>query len=168
MARDTRNAKITNHPLASKDQVLEIFKNFVSRVERSTGKKVQRLRSDRGGEYTSYEFDEYLAEKGIERNLTVGYSPNQNGVAERLNRTLNEKTTAMIHASQMDDASWAEAMVTASYVRNRSPVEILGNRTPKEIWSGRRPTVKHLRVFGCLAAVKIEKVHRSTKLDSKN
>lgn len=124
---------------------------FKSQVERQTGKKLKTLRSDNGKEYVNFEFDAFLNECGIMRQLTVPYTPQQNGVAERANRTLVEMArTMMLHAGT-PKSLWVEAINTAVYLRNRSPTSILGNITPYEVWYGRKPNVNHLRTFGCIA-----------------
>ena len=93
-------------------------------VERSTGRRIISLRTDNGGEYTSLEFQSYLKREGIKHELTVPRSPEQNGVAERLNRTLMEAVRSMLVGAQLPQRFWAEALATAVYLRNRSPTEL--------------------------------------------
>lgn len=90
-------------------------------VEKSTGHNVKTLRTDNGGEYTSREFEDYLKKEGIRHEYTVPKTPEQNGVAERMNRTLVETVRAMLSDSKLPKKFWAEALSTASYVRNWSP-----------------------------------------------
>ena len=78
------------------------------------------LRTDNGGEYISAEFNEYLKIRGILHELTIPYTPEQNGVAERLNRTLMETAQSMISHSGLSSKYWGEAVVSAAYVRNRT------------------------------------------------
>ena len=80
--------------------------------------KIKALRADRGGEYMSEEFKSYLKECGIKSELTAAYSPQQNGVSERLNRTLVEAARSMLYHADLSNAYWAEAVVTATYLRN--------------------------------------------------
>ncbi len=101
---------------------------------------IMKLRTDNGGEYLSKEFQAYLASNGIEHQLTVPHSPQQNGVAERLNRTLVESARAMLSHSNLPNRFWAEAVSTAAYLRNR---------TAK--WYGHKPDISNLKVFGCAA-----------------
>jgi transposase InsO family protein len=80
-----------------KSEVLEKFKDYVNLVENQTGSKVKGLRSDNGGEYMSKDFDQFCNDRGIQREPTIPYSPQQNGVAERMNRTLMETARSMLY-----------------------------------------------------------------------
>ena len=80
------------------------------------------------------------------------YSPEQNGVPERMNRTLLESARSMMFQAGLPDRFWAEAVECAAYIRNRTSMSaIKGNKTPLEVWSGKKPDVSHLKVFGCMA-----------------
>ena len=105
--------------IKNKMEVPEKFKLFEATVNKKCGEPIMKLRTDNGGEYMSKEFQEYLAVKGIEHQLTVPYSPQQNRVAERLNRTLMESARAMLSHSNLPNKFWAEAVATAAYLRNR-------------------------------------------------
>lgn len=156
---DDRSRRIFIYFMKSKDEVFDKFKEFQKLVERQTGKKIKILRSDNGGEYINAEFNKYLKESGIARQLSVPHSPQQNGVAERANRTLVEMArTMMLHAGVKDNL-WAEAIMTAAYLRNRCPTKHLDDKTPYEIWHGRKPNVSHFRTFGsyCVALNKSHK-----------
>ncbi|BBH01567.1 multidrug resistance-associated protein 9 [Prunus dulcis] len=141
--------------LQHKSQAFNIFKRFKSMVELQSGYQIKKLRSDRGGEYTSLDFSKFCEEVGLERQLTVAYSPQQNGVAERKNRTVMEMARAMMHEKKIPLKFWAEAVNTAVYLQNRSPTSALDNSTPFEKFSGRKPGVKHLRIFGSLCYIHI-------------
>ncbi|KAI5325793.1 hypothetical protein L3X38_034867 [Prunus dulcis] len=141
--------------LQHKSQAFNIFKRFKSMVELQSGYQIKKLRSDRGGEYTSLDFSKFSEEMGLERQLTVGYSPQQNGVAERKNRTVMEMARAMMHEKKISLKFWAEAVNTAVYLQNRSPTSAVDNSTPFEKFSGRKPGVKHLRIFGSLCYIHI-------------
>ena len=93
---------VTVYCLPSKDGVLECFKQFQTEAERQTGKKLKVLRSDNGGEYTSKAFEDYCSSKGVRHEKSVSYTPQQNGVAERMNRTLMECVRAMLTHAQLD------------------------------------------------------------------
>ena len=115
----------------------------------------------------SKEFEAYLTSRGIKHQLTIPYSPEQNGVAERLNRTLMESARAMMSHANLPNSFWAEAVATAVYLRNRSESSALKeDMTPYEKWYGRKPDVSHLRVFGCIAYSHIPDSRRR-KLDKK-
>lgn len=133
-------------------------------IERQSGRKLKILRTDNGGEYTSNEFQAYLKRQGIKHETTIPKTPEQNGVAERMNRTLVESTRTMIFDANLPKRFWAETLSTVVYLRNCSPTKAVENITPFEAWHGYKPEVSHLRVF---AYVHIEKDERS-KLDPKS
>lgn len=146
--------------LKSKDEVFEAFKNFKTEAEKQTGKKIKCLRTDNGREYLSNIFESFLRENGIKRQLTVPYTPQQNGLAERANRTLVEMARTMIIHSGLSETFWAEAVRTSAYLRNRIVTKILCDKTPFEMWKGFKPAVGHLKVFGAKAIV-LDKTHKS-------
>ena len=135
-------------------------------MEKSSGRKVKTIRTDNGGEYTSTRFEEYLKSEGIRHERTIPKTPEQNGVAERMNRTLVETVRSMLMDAKLPHKFWGEALSTAVYLRNRSPTRTVEGNTPFEAWTGKNPTVCHLRVFGCDAYAHIPKDERG-KLDPK-
>ncbi|CAL9023435.1 unnamed protein product [Prunus brigantina] len=146
----TWRANVPPELIHSDSEVFGIFKKFKAMVELQSGYKIKRLRSDRGGEYTSLEFLKFCEDVGLERQLTVAYSPQQNGVAERKNRTILEMSKAMMNEKKLPYMFRGEAVNTAVYIQNRCPTKALENTTPFEAFSGRRPGIKHLRVFGSI------------------
>ena len=152
--------------LKHKSEVFQRFQEWKALVETASGRKIKTLRSDNGGEYTSTEFAAFMAKEGIRHEFTIPHTPQQNGVAERLNRTLIEGVRTMLADSRLPHRFWAEAPSTCVYLRNRSPTKAVTGVTPYEAWSGTKPDVSHLRVFGCSAYALVPKVERS-KLDSK-
>ncbi|XP_042756658.2 retrovirus-related Pol polyprotein from transposon TNT 1-94 [Lactuca sativa] len=145
--------------IKTKDEAFRTFTDFRSKVENETGEKLKMLRTDRGGEFLSKKFEEYCSETGLERQYTAPYSPQQNGVVERRNRTVLEMARSCLKAMMVPDALWGEAVSHAVYVLNRLSTKALDGTTPYEIWTGRKPHVGHLRVFGCVAHMKIAKNH---------
>ena len=113
-------------------------------AEKSLGRSVKTLRTDNGGEFTSAEFEEYLRKERIKHELTISICPEQNGVAERLNRTLVEMVHSMLADSELPKSFWAEAFATATYLRNRSPTKAVEGKTPYEALYGLKPKVGHL------------------------
>ena len=152
--------------LKTKDQVFECFRNWKALVKKQTRHKLKMLRTDNGGEYTSRQFEQYLKSEGIRHEKTVPKTPEQNGVSERLNRTLVEAARSMLLDANLAKAYWAEAVNTAAYLKNRSPTKALQGKTPFEAWYGKKPNVEHLKVFGCKAYAHIPKDERH-KFDSK-
>ncbi|MCO5587489.1 hypothetical protein L7F22_041438 [Adiantum nelumboides] len=154
------------YPLKAKSDVFVVFQHYVSMVENETGCKVQTLRTDRGGEYMSGAFKDFLGKKGIKHQCTMPYTPQQNGVAERKNRSLMEMARCMLKAKSLPHKLWMEAVACAAHVLNRCPTRALKTITPYESWYDRKPSVSYLRVFGCLAYAHIPQQLRG-KLDDK-
>jgi transposase InsO family protein len=150
--------------MRQKSEVFIIFKKFKAFVEKQSGRFIKMLRSDRGKEYTSNEFQKFCEDEGVERQLTVGYTPQQNGVSERKNQTVMEMAKSMLFEKGLPKAFWPEAVNTAVYLMNRCPTKAIWKKTPFEAWSGRTPSVNHLKVFGCVCYAQIPKQKR-TKLE---
>ena len=142
--------------LKEKSEVFEKFKTFKALVEKDVNKVIVTLRTDRGGEFTSRNFQDYCSNNGIRRHLTAPYTPQQNGVVERRNRTLMEMTRNMLKAMNVPNYMWGEAVRHATYLINRVPTRALKNQTPYESFKGRKPSIGHIRVFGCLAYAKLD------------
>lgn len=152
----------------SKEEVLENFREYEALVSAKFGKRISRLRCDNGGEYVGREFRRFCKQKGIKIEYTVPYSPEQNGVSERMNRTLVEKVRSMLEDCGIGKEFWGPAIQTAAFLVNRSPASAIGQRkTPYEVWEGRRPNVRGLRAFGAAVHVHIPK-ERRRKLDAKS
>ncbi|KAJ0522113.1 putative RNA-directed DNA polymerase [Helianthus annuus] len=163
---DDFSRKIWVYFLKLKSEALYHFKTFKSLVENQMDQKIKCIRTDRGGEYCGSEFQEFLREKGIQHQLTTSYTPQQNGVAERKNRTIMELGLSMMKMMNVSNNLWAEAVAWATYILNRTVTKRIPNITPEESWSGRKPNISHLRVFGCIAYAHVPK-QRRTKLDDK-
>ncbi|KAJ4719135.1 Retrovirus-related Pol polyprotein from transposon TNT 1-94 [Melia azedarach] len=153
--------------LKQKSEVFGAFKKFKAAIEKESGRHIKAMRTDRGGEFTSKEFQEFCEANGIRRFLTVPRSPQQNGVAERKNRTILNIARSMLKSKRLPKEFWAEAVSTAVYLSNRSPTRSVWGKTPQEAWCGRKPGISHLRVFGSIAHVHVPD-ERRTKLDDKN
>ena len=134
-------------------------------MEKSSGRKVKTIRTDNGGEYTSTRFEEYLKSEGICHERTVPKTPEQNGVAERMNRTLVETVRSMLMDAKLPHKLWGEALHSCLSQKSE-PNKNRRRKTPFEAWTGKKPTVCHLRVFGCDAYAHIPKDQRG-KLDPK-
>ncbi len=151
-----------------KSEAFQTFKSYHAMSEKHTGQSIQSLRSDNGGEYISNDFKSYLSSLGIQHQLTVPYTPQQNGVAERMNRTLLDLVRSMLHSRSIPKKFWAEALATAVYVRNRSISSSLPRyATPFHLWNETSPDVSHLRVFGCPCWYTVPR-HRVQKLDPRS
>ena len=139
-------------------------KNFRNLVENQTENKIKKFRSDNGTEYINEKMKKVMLKNGYVHQTTVLYNPEQNGTAERMNRSLLEKARCMMYEANLSKKFWAEAANTAVYLVNVSPATSTG-KTPEEVWSGKAPDLSHLRVFGCLAYNYIPKQKR-LKLDA--
>jgi transposase InsO family protein len=140
------------YPLKKKSSasVLAKFKEFKAEVETpKTGKLIKRLRTDGGGEYEKW-MGIHLKGSGIIHETTAPYSPDQNGVAERANRTTMERVKAIIAEFKLDKRLWMELAETVVYLKNRSPTSAV-TTTPYEMWHGNKPGVAHLRIIGSTA-----------------
>lgn len=152
--------------IKQKSDVLNAFKEFKAYAENQSGERIKYLQSDNGREYCSGDFDAFLKEQGIRRQLTVPHTPQQNGVAERKNRTLVETARCILFQTGLQTSFWAEAVHAANYLRNRCVSRSLGERTPYEKWIGKIPDLKHLRVIGTEAFV-LDKVPTKGKFDAR-
>ncbi|CAL8133801.1 unnamed protein product [Prunus armeniaca] len=123
-------------------------KKFKAIIELQSGYKIKGLMSDRGGEFLSSEFNKYSEEFGIQRQLTMAYSPRQNRVVERKNKTVVEMAKSMLHEKGIPYEFWAEAVNTVVYLLNRCPTKSLKKVTPFEGYTGRKPGIAHLKIFG--------------------
>ena len=164
---DDSTRKLWVYFLKKKSEVFDTFRKWKAMVENETGLKIKRVRSDNGGEYRDNRFREFCANNGIKMEKTVPMTPQQNGVAERMNRTLNERARSMRMHAGLPKMFWAEAVNTAAYLINRGPSIPLDGKIPEEVWSGKEVNLSHLRVFGCISYVHIDSAERS-KLDAKS
>ncbi|CAL8152285.1 unnamed protein product [Prunus armeniaca] len=123
-------------------------RKFKAMTELQSGYKIKGLRSDRGGEFLSGEFNKFCDEFGIQRQLTVAYSPQQDGVARRKNRTVVEMAKSMLHEKGIPYEFWADAVNTAVYLLNRCPTKSLKKVTPFKAYTGRKLGIEHLKIFG--------------------
>ena len=153
--------------MKQKSETFAKFKEFKALVDNQSDRQIKVLRLDCGGEYDSKAFHEYCKQHGIRRQFTTRYTPQQNGVAERKNRTNMNMTRSMLKARHLSNEYWAEAVACAIYVINRSPTKSVMNRVPEEEWSGMFCSVSHFRVFGCVAYAHVPKQIRG-KLDDKS
>ncbi|KAM1306817.1 hypothetical protein ACFX2H_009156 [Malus domestica] len=136
-----------------KSESFERFKEFKNEVEKQTGKQIKTLRSDRGGEYLSNEFLDYLKECGIVSQWTPPGTPQHNGVSERRNRTLMNMVRSMMSFVDLPVSFWGYALQTGAYLLNRVPSKLVP-QTPYEIWHGKSKNLNHIRIWGCPAYVK--------------
>lgn len=152
--------------LRAKYEVFEIIKEYIVEVEAKWNMKTHKLRCDNGGEYTSKNLKDWCKHRGIVLEYTVPYSPQLNGKSERMNRSLLNKTRAILFDSKLNKEMWGEAVRTAAYLINRSPTVSVEN-TPAENWNGKKPDLSRLKIFGSKVYAKVTKSNLK-KLDRRS
>ena len=150
--------------LQQKSDACDAFKRFKANVEKQCGRSIKTLRTDRGTEYIVC--DGFLQKHGINHQMTARYTPQQNGVAERKNRTVMDMVRCMLHLKNLPKGFWGDAVACAFYLLNRCPTRSVLGKTPQEAWTRRKPSIGHLRVFGCICYAHVPDVLRK-KLDDK-
>ena len=138
--------------MRQKSETFTKFREYKAEAEKQLGLHIKELRSDRGGEYLSGEFKSYLTQEGIVSQLSAPGTPQQNGVAERRNRTLQDMVRSMLSYSSLPISFWGYAIETAMYLLNLVPSKTVP-KTPTELWKGRKPSLSHIRIWGAPAHV---------------
>ncbi|GJR42001.1 putative ribonuclease H-like domain-containing protein [Tanacetum coccineum] len=151
---------------ATKDETSGILKSFITGVENLIDQRVKVIRCDNGTEFKNKEMNQFCERKGIKREFSVARTPQQNGVAERKNRTLIEAARTMLADSKLPTTFWAEAVNTACYVQNRVLVTKPHNKTPYELFLGRKPALGFMRPFGCPVTI-LNTIDHLGKFDGK-
>ena len=146
--------------IAAKSDAAAVVKDVVTQLEAQSGYPLLVARTDNGREYINAPLEEFFAAKGTLQQTSVAYTPQQNGAAERLNRTLLERVRAMLADSGLPQNVWAEAVYTANFIRNRSPVSGR-DKTPFELFLGTKPDVGELRIFGATAYAQVPAAKRN-------
>lgn len=152
--------------METKSEVLKYFMEYEAAVSSQFSNRISRIRCDNGGEYVSKDFRNFCKGKGIQVEYTVPYTPQQNGISERKNRTLLDKARTMVIDAGLDKTMWGEAVLTATYLCNRSPTAKL-DKIPAQLWFKKEINLKHLQTFGCMAYKHIPDEKR-TKLEDKS
>ena len=137
--------------LKEKSGAFKKIKTFKILVENEIGKKLKCLRFDNGGKSTSKEFNLFCKNHGIKRRFSAARTPQQNGMVERRNRTIQEAARTMLNETKLSDGYWREAISTVVHTLNRRQLRVNSNKTPYELWYGRTPTVKYFKVLGANA-----------------
>ena len=143
--------------LKHKHEAFSKFKEWKIMVENQIGSKLKKLRTNNGLEFCSKEFNEFYTKNGISRHRTCSETPQQNGIVERMNRKILEKVRCMLNESGLPKGFWAEATNTDVYIINRSPYSTINFLTPMHVWLGRKPSLAHLRPFGCIAYIHVNR-----------
>ncbi|KAL1455732.1 hypothetical protein WDU94_009805 [Cyamophila willieti] len=134
--------------LKQKNEATKNVINYVNSIEAQHGTRVFKIRCDNGGEFLNKTLLNFTTQKGILLQTTVPYTSQQNGVSERMNRTLMDKARCMISDSDLSKEMWGYAVLSAAYLLNRSPTNALNGETPSDRWFGETDLSK-IRIFGC-------------------
>lgn len=164
---DDYTRKVFVYPMKKKSEVFKKFVDFKNFAERQSECKLKILRSDNGTEYINKNFELLCSKIGILHQKSVPYTPQQNGLAERMNRTLLDRVRCMLIDSGLSRGFWAEALCTAARIINSVPCKGTKDKSPDELWAGKIPDFNVLKVFGCTAFAHVPKQKRG-KLDDKS
>ncbi|KAK1677131.1 hypothetical protein QYE76_037979 [Lolium multiflorum] len=140
--------------LKSKDETYREFIIFAKKAQRMYESEIKAIRTDNGTEFKNYTMQEFVDDEGIKREFSAPYTPQQNGVVERKNRTIIEMTRTMLSEFKSPHNFWGEAIYTVVHYSNRLFLRPLHNKTPNELLTGNKPNVMYIRVFGCKCLVK--------------
>ncbi|GMF54493.1 unnamed protein product [Phytophthora fragariaefolia] len=140
---DDYSRHVTVFFMKAKSEVLSKFRIYKAAMEKATGTTIKRLRSDNGGEYTDKLFKAYLNLNGIKHEKTVPHTPQQNGLAERMNRSLVEMARCMLYHEGIHKKWRVESANTAAWIINRIPNSV-NIKTPYEIVNKANPQLKNL------------------------
>ncbi|KAK2428563.1 hypothetical protein QL285_027076 [Trifolium repens] len=153
--------------IREKSDVFDVFKELCIQIQREKGSNVVRIRSDHGREFEDSKFNEFCSNEGIKHEYSSPITPQQNGVVETKNRTIQESARVMLHAKNISYHFWAEAMNTACYIHNRVTLRNGTTSTLYELWKDRKPIVKHFHIFGSKCYILADREPRR-KLDPKS
>lgn len=163
---DDHSRMVTVFLIKNKSQVFDCFVKFKNLCENQLNRKIKTLRTDNGGEYCSRKFQELCEKNGIVHQKSCPYTPQQNGLAERYNRTIVERARCMLFDANLPRSFWGEAILTAVKIMN-STLNTAIKAIPSEVWYGKDVDLSSFRVFGCKAMAKIPDVQRK-KFDKKS
>jgi transposase InsO family protein len=144
---DDATRYVTLYFLKAKSEATQYVKNYLTHLH-VRGITTHGICVDHGTKFVNKELKDWCQSKGMEIELTASYSPLQNGIAERMNRTLVELARAMLTTSKLPEFLWEPAILHAAYVRNRAYTTSIQGQTPYQGWEGTKPNVSHLREFG--------------------
>jgi hypothetical protein len=127
---------------------------FKALTENQTGKRLKVVRSNRGGDFSSWNFKEFCDKHGIKREYTIPRTPRQNGVVERQNRSVQQMARSMLNERNIPQTYWVEAIHTSIHILNKAHLRPHSDKTPYELWFGRPTSIKHFKVFGSKCYIK--------------
>ncbi|XP_028196458.1 uncharacterized protein LOC114381380, partial [Glycine soja] len=154
--------------ITHKSDSFHAFRKLAKVIQNKKNLKIASIRSDHGGEFENKDFELFCDEHGIEHNFSAPRTPQQNGVVERKNRSLEEIARTLLNDTSLPKYFWAEAVNTACYIMNRALIRPILKKTPYELFNGRKPNISHLHVFGCKCFVLNNGKDNLGKFDAKS
>ena len=154
--------------ITHKSDSFQAFRKLAKVIQNKKNLKIASIRSDHGGEFENKDFESFYEEHGIEHNFSAPRTPQQNGVVERKNRSLEEIAGTLLNDTFLPKYFWAEAVNTACYIMNRALIRPILKKTPYELYNGRKPNISHLHVFGCKCFVLNNGKDNLGKFDAKS
>jgi len=152
--------------LKSKDHAYDVFSNLCTLMQSEKEAKILKIRSDHGCEFENEPFEAFCEKHGIIHEFSSPRTPQQNGVVDRKNRSLQEMARTMIHENNLAKHFWTEAVNTTCYVQNRIYIRPIMNKTAYELFKGRKPNISYFHQFGCTCYILNHKVYLK-KFDAK-
>ncbi|KAL5563974.1 hypothetical protein UlMin_033721 [Ulmus minor] len=153
--------------LTHKNEALQSFSNLFKRIQNEKGVSIISIRSDHGKEFENKEFEKFCLENGFDHNFSAPRTPQQNGVVERKNRSIQEMARTLLNENNLPKYFWGEAVHTSCYVLNRVSIRPILKKTPYELWKGKKPNISYFKVFGCKCFILNQKDDLG-KFDSKS
>jgi hypothetical protein len=147
--------------LQDKSETQGILKRFLRRAQNEFELKVKKIRSNNGSEFKNLQVEEYLEEEGIKHEFSAPYTPQQNGVVERKNRTLIDMERTMLGEFKTPERFWSKAVNTACHAINRFYLHRLLKKTSYKLLTGNKPNVSYFRVFGSKCYILVKKGRHS-------
>jgi hypothetical protein len=147
--------------LQDKSQTQETLKGFLRRAQNEFGLRIKKIRSDNGTEFKNSQIEGFLEDVGIKHEFSSPYTPQQNGVVERKNRTLLDMARTMLNEYKTSDRFWAEAINTACYAINRLYLHRILKKTSYELLTGKNPNVSYFRVFDSKCFILVKRGRKS-------
>jgi len=138
--------------IATKDETYHVFKNFAKAVQNEKNSSMVSIKSDHDREFQNEKFEKFCSKLGIKHNFSAPRTPQQNGVVERKNGSLEELARTMLNETRLPKYFWADAVTTACYVLNRVLIRPILKKTPYELFRGRKPNLSHLKVLAVSAS----------------
>ncbi|GJR59339.1 retrovirus-related pol polyprotein from transposon TNT 1-94 [Tanacetum coccineum] len=153
--------------LKKKSDAADCIMSFIRKMENLNEVRVKELRSDNGTEFKNHKLEEFCDEKGISQNFSSPYTPEQNGVSKRRNKTLIEAARTMLNSAKLPKQFWGEAVNTVYYTQNRSIIVKRHGKTSYDVFKGRSPDISYFHMFGCHIYIHNHKDHFG-KFDKKD